>query len=655
MNRTIALFVGLAVLLAHTLTIHDTLYDDFAPPYELAHVAYRISRNLVYGDGLSWAPGHAGFDAYPSPLWIAITAFSQRVYLGANIFSQTVGILSALATAITLSRFRPERAAGLIAPLLLVVSGAQAAAAASGTENALFASVAIFCFLALESGWRKRFAVALVVLCATRPEAVVFAFGFGVLALLRDRKTSLAKRALPFVPAFIWLGAIALLRYSSNGHWLSPTGLDVFAFDSGRAGRGLAFVIDFARSQATPLLVVVPIAMLLVGKLTPFATRCLFIATLWTLIVIARGGLSLPFAQVMLPALPFAFLATQTAMFVALDRVGLVRKIALTALALAIAISGIASRSPSDLGPIPLNSVYKGWFGDGYPAQYQSGGHIGRTGLAKEIRDTSNLRNVALFMRDHLEGSDSVLTPWPGSAGYLSRLNIIDLLGRTHLWPGQERLAPWLGIPKVDLVVALQSEPNYIVFANRPQADEPSIQSLSKQWTRVFDSHASEPGRDEQITSLFEGYEVISVPVKGLERPGAARPSYYFLLRKLALARRPQVEIAIDGDKFAVEVRHASHEQICDLRLALVDDAGATWSIDPRGIAHKGSNPVARSGLELYASDRPFRLMVGEIPALPAGVQGVKAMRLSAVLTNPGAKRGHEFGRVSNEAVVRLP
>ena len=99
MNRTIALFVGLALLLAHTLTIHDTVYDDFAPPYELAHVAYRLARNLVYGDGLQWSPGQAGFDAYPSPLWVAISAFGQRAYLGVNVFSQTVGIISALSTA----------------------------------------------------------------------------------------------------------------------------------------------------------------------------------------------------------------------------------------------------------------------------------------------------------------------------------------------------------------------------------------------------------------------------------------------------------------------------------------------------------------------------------------------------------------------------
>ncbi len=654
MNRTIALFVGLAVLLAHTLTIHDTIYDDFGPPYELAHVAYRISRNLVYGDGLSWSPGHAGFDAYPSPLWIAITAMGQRLYLGVNVFSQTIGILCALSTAITLSWFRRERAAGLIAPLLLVVNGAQAAAAANGTENSLFTLSAIFSFLAQEERWPKRFAIGLLILCATRPEGVVFVFGFGVLALLRDREISLMKRLAPFVPVAIWLVTIACLRQASSGQWLSPTGIDLFGLASDRAWRGIEFVFAFARSQVTPLLVLVPIVLLLLGKLPAIGGRCLFLGALWIAVVVARGGLSLPFAQVMLPGLPFLFLAVQGAMFTSLDRVGFVRNVALLALGTSILLSGLASRTPSDLGPIPLSGVYQSWFGKGFPSKYQSRGHLGRVGLADEIRDTRSLRNIAIFLRDHLELEDTVLTPWPGSAGYLTRLEIVDLLGRTHLWPGQERLAPWFGVPKVDVAVALESEPDYIVFSRDMIQNAPSAHALAQSWIKSFDSRAEEPDRLARVTELLRAYEAVAVPVRGLEPRHRNGTSYYFLLRRLDLERRPTVQLHVEDGRFVVEARHASHEQVCDLRLTLVDDAGNSWPIDPHGKAQGRSKPVSRSAIELYSSDRPFRLMEGAVPALPPEAGDAGAMRLSAVLTSPGAQRNLALSQASNEAVAAL-
>ncbi len=655
MNRTIALFVGLAVLLAHTLTIHDTIDDEFGPPYELAHVAFRISRNLVYGDGLSWSPGHAGFDAYPSPLWIAITALGQRFYLGVNYFSQVVGIVCALSTAVAVSWFRRERAAGLIAALLLVVNGAQAAAAASGTENALFTLSAIFSFLCLEKRWRKRLALVLVVLCATRPEGVVFVGAFGILALLQDRDEPLVKRLAPFVPVATWLVLIAALRHASNGSWLSPTGFDLFAVTAERTWRGLSFVWLFARCQVTPLLALLPLALLLTGRLSEFGVRCLFLAALWTAVVVARGGLSQPFAQVMLPALPFLFLAIQAAMCVVLDYVGWVRKLALTALAISLLLSGLASRTPSDFGPIPIARFYTSWFGEGSPSQYQSRGHMGRLGLAKEIQDTGRLRNIALFFRDHLEPSDSVLTPWPGSAGNLSRLDIVDLLGRTHRWPGQERLGPWLGVPRADIAVALESRPDYIMFARTPLAQAPTINALAHSWVGELDTKSSEVGRVEQVSALFDGYVAVAVPVGGLGGPESHESYFYFLLRRLDLARRPRVQVAVKDGRFVVEVRHSSHEQICDLRLTLVDETGRSWPIDPLGKAHSEPHVVARSGIELYSSDRPFRMIEGPLPVLPPEAEGARAVELRAVLANPGTPPNHEFAKVSEEAFVPLP
>ena len=44
LNRTFALFLAIAVLVAHMLAIHKTAVGTLAPPYEIAHVAHAGSR-----------------------------------------------------------------------------------------------------------------------------------------------------------------------------------------------------------------------------------------------------------------------------------------------------------------------------------------------------------------------------------------------------------------------------------------------------------------------------------------------------------------------------------------------------------------------------------------------------------------------------------
>ena len=137
MNRGTVVFLALAILLAHTLAIHQTPEGDFAPPYEIAHVAYRLGRNLVYEGSASWNQGGGWVESYPSPLWILLSAFSARTYLSPTIVSQWFGIFCSLATVIVLAQFSVVRMAGLIAPMLLAACGAAAAAGASGTEAPL--------------------------------------------------------------------------------------------------------------------------------------------------------------------------------------------------------------------------------------------------------------------------------------------------------------------------------------------------------------------------------------------------------------------------------------------------------------------------------------------------------------------------------------
>lgn len=652
MNRTIALFVGLAVLLAHTLAIHDTAADAFGPPYDVAHVAYRLSRNIVFDGSFRWSADGAGLDCYPSPAWIAITALAQRAYLGVNLFSQTFGIVSALLTVVVLSRFRKERAAGLIAPLFLVVSGSLAAAAASGTEMAFFTLLGTFAFHSYEEKHWRRFAAALALLCATRPEGAILTLGFLVMRLVRrsESETPIPRRLAPFVPAGLWIGAVWTLRALAGEPLLSPVSGALLEPSLDRARVGLAFVGRFALTQVTPLLVIYPLALVCARKLPPIGKRGLFLAALWTSVVVASGGVSLPFGQALCPALPFLFLAIQAAAFKALDLVGLARRVTLVLLGAAIVLGGLASRTPSDVGPFPVHDTYATWFGKGVAPSHGSDGHLGRLGLAQEIRNTRRLRRIGLFIRDHVDPSHTVLTPWPGSAGYLARHEIVDLFGRTHRWPGQERLRPWLGEPRTDVLIALDSKPDYVVISIGPRPRAPAPRELAEAWIRDYDTRPDDAGRVAELVRRFADYEAFAAPVDTLSEPGS-RDRFLYLLRRRDLGLTPRIDLTVSEGRFAVDVRHPAHRQICDLRLTLVDENGDAWPVNPTGKAVDGEAPVARAGLLLYPSDRPFHLMEGALPELP---DAARAVELRAVLSNPGTHGAHAFAVACDEVRVEL-
>ena len=123
MNRSVALFVALALLVAHALAIHTTASGDLAPPYDTAFAAFRVGRTLVHEGYLAWGPEMGGLDSYPSFLWVLFSYVIERTYLSINHWAQLMGGACALATVLLTSRFHSDRVASLVAPFLLAISG----------------------------------------------------------------------------------------------------------------------------------------------------------------------------------------------------------------------------------------------------------------------------------------------------------------------------------------------------------------------------------------------------------------------------------------------------------------------------------------------------------------------------------------------------
>src|ERR1041385_978380 len=100
MNRSIALFVALATLLAHVLAIHTDGAGNFAFPYEQAYTAFRLAKSLVQDGLVQWGADGGGVESYPSLVWIGIAALGERYTNHINLFCQTIAILCGLASVI---------------------------------------------------------------------------------------------------------------------------------------------------------------------------------------------------------------------------------------------------------------------------------------------------------------------------------------------------------------------------------------------------------------------------------------------------------------------------------------------------------------------------------------------------------------------------
>jgi len=655
MNRSIALFVALAVLVAHSLAIHTDGSATLAPPYDLAYVAFRIGQNVAHEGTLSWVQGLDAFDSYPSLLWIAVCAAAEYVWwVPINLFTQMLGMAAAMSTLVLASRFHPDRIASLIAPFLLAISGCVAAAAVSGTETALLMCCATTAFLAFERRWSTPLALALVLCGLTRPEGWLFAAAmFALRALQAVRQADLRRELTAFIAPGAAFVLVALWRLEHTGHALSAYSQALATLDEGELAGGLAYLADFFVTAASPALVAYAIWYLLRGRLSPTGARALLLFVLWSALIVAQGGGTMPFSISILPALPLGLIAAQEGMITALNSTRRwVRGVAWAGFLGAVSMSALASRGPADMGPIPLGELQAALMEPRFPPRYGYADRLGRAGLEEEIERTRTLRHIGIFMRENLDPAHSVLTPWPGSIAYLSRLSVLDLQGRTDPGAPGERQRPWSGRHRVDVLRALERRPDYVVPFLEPPARTPSEQDLASTWIHELDDRQPSESRAAQLAAALGEYELIAVPLSGgARREGKRQRSREpaFLLRRRALGLAPVVELVVDGEELAVLLSHHGHEQLATLLVWEAAGDGAQRFLDPTGRFVQAAAVQARTDLLVVPTgERPIELIRARLPAREGPVT------LHAVLRNPGAKGTQRYAMASAEAALSL-
>ena len=668
MNRSIALFVALAILLAHVLAIHNDGSGSLAFPYDQAHAAFRLARNLVVEGQLQWNPGSTAFESYSSPVWIAVCTVGERLcatrlnanldWLSINLYCQTIGVLAMLACVVLAAQFREERVASLIAPLLLVTSGCIAAAAANGLETALFTLFVLATFLGFERGRNGSTAAFAALACLTRPEGVLFVLALFVCRPFARSTNDPARvrRAWPLLVGLAAFAANCLLRYATTGAVLPPSFRGVLNPEPLQLGGGVEYLLDFVRTCPAVLLVLQPVTLLAMRRLSGLGARSLAIAACWLVFVAFQGRGPLPFCELCVPALPFLGIAIQEGLIESFDSASRFRRrAALGVFAFGLVASALPSREPADLGPVPLERLQRAWLAPSGSGRFGYAQALGRAGLEEEIERTHLLRGVGLFLRDRVDAGVSVLTPWPGAIGYLARGAVYDLGARASALGRVDRARPWSQRSHVDVVEALSSEAGFDFVVQLLEIPErvPTPTELAQRWRDELDANPGATGRLEAIERQFARYELVTVPVRiDARSSGAARDAHFLLLRRRDLGLAPRLEVAREGDAFVVRIAHKTHQQLADLRITCRDDRGRTWWMRPTGELAEHGPLSARRELLLY--DTGTRAVDALRARVPEFADGARAVELRAWLVNPDARDEQPFADVGEPATLQL-
>jgi len=650
MNRTTALFLALALLLAHALAIHHTMEGEFASIYERAHVAFRISRNIVYEGHLAWSRDMQPAESYPSPLWIALNCIPLRLYTSPVHFVQGLGLLAALLCIPTVAGFSPRRLAGIIAPLLLVVNGALAASATDGTETTLVALLLTASYLALVRGRALALALCGSLLCMARPEGVLMVALLALFELVRGRELR-RPVLLALGAAFATEAALALARNELYGTPLSPGLHDILRYDPDQLALGLRYVWSSTLLLGSPFLVVVAAVCLVFKHLSPMGSGALILGLAWAAIVTWTGGDERACGAALAPAYPLLFVAAQEAMTRLMDsRVRLWEPTCWLLFVSALGTSAMGSKAPGDIGPFHVGEQL---LERAQPDELQAlawDRSLGRQGIQEELEATQRLRRISIFLRDRLVPNATILSPWPGAIGYLTRKRVRDMRGRLAPPPDAEQPNSWSGARRTDVIKLLQEGHDYIVPGVQVPARPPLLRELAQEWMRRYDVHGARPERaQEYLSVLVERYELIAVPLPDEETRHASSSMPFYLLRRIDLDLGPSLELELEDDVVRVLMRHRGHRQLADLELRVtLADGSVSW-VRPTGQLSASTPSHALTGILLSkAESPPIDLYQWPLPV------GVEVREVSAVLRNPRSQHDEEYSTISEKVRIEI-
>ena len=326
-------------------------------------------------------------------------------------------------------------------------------------------------------------------------------------------------------------------------------------------------------------------------------------------------------------------------------------------------LSVMASKFPGNLGRMQVKDAYMDWVERAHgPVPYSGQLIRGRASLGVEIQQTAQLRDVGRFLQEHVVPSATILTPWPGSIRYVSRMQVLDLFGRVTS-PAGETLEPfWPARPRVDLVKAIEQRPDFILadLVDLRNTEEGPMRLGMKELLQM-DIFPEDSMRIGKIEAILGQYEMVALPILPERDLRMGRPRPFPILRRKDLGMSPLLRLEIEGDQlraiseFSVsdeENGMESHPQLVGLEIKVLDAQGKVWRLSPSGGLHANPLLYARTELRLQSGDHPETLLGSW--TLPSSPNGSRLVRISAGLYNPILDKQHPFARACRETSVRL-
>ena len=229
------------VLISMGYTAHYLVYSIPQPFFiEDAGISFAYARNLVDGEGLATYAGGPRVEGFSNPSWTFLIAALYAVGLPTFTASKILGWLFGVATLpiswALVRRALPARddapispsILALIAPALLAANVQFTVWNASGLENSIFCFLLALgmwrCVVELEDGGRPWSALVFFLLCASRPEGIMYAMiagglrGWHALFSAEARALSVGER---FKTVGVWAGVllVPLVAFHAWRYW----------------------------------------------------------------------------------------------------------------------------------------------------------------------------------------------------------------------------------------------------------------------------------------------------------------------------------------------------------------------------------------------------------------------------------------------------
>ena len=453
--------------------LHTSILDD-------AYIFFRYAENIANGSGVVWNVGEAPVEGYTSFLYLILLVASKMVTIDLELFAILLGIISSALTLFFVyliydhlyTKNLNNPSANLITVIILAISPSYIYWSGAGMETAfysMFLMLTIYIFLKLSNSPREAFikGVLFGLLCIIRFEAVMF-FIAALVYLMKDhftfKKILINKTEVIFSAAFILIfGTYFIWRWSFYGYFFPNTYYAKTGGGFQQIAGGFFYIIHALRLFYGFGWIPIFIIMFFIKKsmITEKAVFLFSISAISILTTILIGGDHFHLGRFVLPVLPLIFIIFPPA----LDRFLSIKSLKLKAhhkvttilvvLVLLLMIKPVYQESFKGF----LNLV------DGNKETLVVYDKEAETNII-EWQKGFNLMGETLRQ---IASKDDYIAAVPiGAIGYLSKINVIDMVGLVDPVIAHEQFSPnavrkWTpGHTKGDGKYILSRKPKYI-------------------------------------------------------------------------------------------------------------------------------------------------------------------------------------------------